>query len=322
MAAKFGPCKLSMIVVEKNSTIMLKCFPVVELTTLIVSHNVLNRLAYLPIITGLLLQGAEMSIPIHATGLEESGVTLFSPASEEFENALRDFEAGRSSNLSQLRPFLVFVENRTSKTIVAYTVGWTLFFENGSQRTRLTQFKYPDALLGDDTAVRPGRGEEMLPGERRLVTMEFQIGPWIFDPSWRDWIVSGAAALHEEAKSVSRVDVALDAVVFEDGRIVGPDKSDLARHFTLFVRAKQNLYQDVMTALARGESLDNAIEPARQRTAYSRSGAPAGELDTAEDLYARIAAEDLVALRRAWSASEVEATVRHLVRSRSFDVHR
>ena len=162
----------------------------------------------------------------------------------------------------------------------------------------------------------------MLPGERRLVTMEFQIGPWIFDPSWRDWIVSGAAALHEEAKSVSRVDVALDAVVFEDGRIVGPDKSDLARHFTLFVRAKQNLYQDVMTALARGESLDNAIEPARQRTAYSRSGAPAGELDTAEDLYARIAAEDLVALRRAWSASEVEATVRHLVRSRSFDVHR
>ncbi len=49
--------------------------------------------------------------------------------------------------------------------------------------------------------------------------------------------------------------IEIDAVIFDDGEIVGRDTSDLKGHFLTYLQAKQDLYRKVFGQLDAGQSV-------------------------------------------------------------------
>jgi hypothetical protein len=63
---------------------------------------------------------------------------------------------------------------------------------------------------------------------------------------------------------VEKLRISLDAVIFEDGEMLGRDESRLAEHFIEFVLAKQSLYRDIVVGLENGGSLADVFAPLRE----------------------------------------------------------
>jgi GNAT superfamily N-acetyltransferase len=55
--------------------------------------------------------------------------------------------------------------------------------------------------------------------------------------------------------------IELDAVIFDDGTLVGAGESALNREFAAYVSAKQNWYRSIVTTLDTGGSLEEAFRP-------------------------------------------------------------
>jgi len=64
--------------------------------------------------------------------------------------------------------------------------------------------------------------------------------------------------------------IALDAVIFEDGTMLGRDESRLAEHFIEFVLAKQSVYRDIVVGLENGDWRDDVFGPLRETVAAAR----------------------------------------------------
>jgi hypothetical protein len=133
------------------------------------------------------------------------------------------------------------------------------------------------------------QGREMRNGDERLVGMGFEAWPPEYGESYRDYGLVKAGRLGE----VTDLHIALDAVIFEDGAMVGRDESRLAAHFIEFVRAKQSLYRDIVIGLENGGVRDDVFAPLRQ-TLAARQHAP--HQDGMAD-YRRQAAAEVLGLR-------------------------
>jgi hypothetical protein len=77
-----------------------------------------------------------------------------------------------------------------------------------------------------------------------------------YDPQVRNWIRSTASSL----ASARRVHVTLDAVIFDDGRLLGDDTSQLAAHFDALVQTQQNAYRTVLDCLDAGENAAEVVD--------------------------------------------------------------
>ena len=64
------------------------------------------------------------------------------------------------------------------------------------------------------------------------------------------WARAGAAV----------TEVALDAVIFRDGELAGPDTSELGTHFEAYLRACQTLSKNVRREMAKGQSPGAAVK--------------------------------------------------------------
>jgi len=69
----------------------------------------------------------------------------------------------------------------------------------------------------------------------------------------------------EELAGVTSVKARLDAVIFDDGTLVGPDRHNLPEKFVPDVEDHQSLYRSILTSLHAGESAENSTTDLRQR---------------------------------------------------------
>jgi hypothetical protein len=214
---------------------------------------------------------------------ESEGVTLTPTTAADFDARAQAILGGNASPLLELKPYLAIVKNQNPRTVVAYTVAFTVIKRNYSSETSYGQFKFPDAVAGTSNGLSLLQGREIRTGEERLVGRGFEVWPPEHVNTYRDF---GLAEAHRLI-NVNSVEIALDAVIFDDGALLGPDQSRLAEHFIEFVRAKQSLYRDIVVGLENGE------EDVFVRVRALASG-PSSSRRNSLDLYPRLAAEEIL----------------------------
>jgi hypothetical protein len=201
--------------------------------------------------------------PIEISDFRSDGVSLTPAAAPDFDARAQAILADYATTLLELKPYLAIVSNRNPRTVVAYTVAWTVTLRNGTSEADYTQFKFPDAVAGTGNGLSVLEGREMKSGDERLVGMGFEAWPPEYAVSYREFGLDAAARLG----NVTSLRIALDAVIFDDGAMLGPDQSRLAENFIEFVHAKQTLYRDIVVGLENGDALEDVFAPLRQMLA-------------------------------------------------------
>jgi len=201
--------------------------------------------------------------PVITEDFEQEGVCLTAAAHADFDDRVQAILGGYAAPVLELKPLLAVVSNSNPRTVVAYTVSWTVTRRNQSTEVSHTQFKFPDAVAGTGGGLAILQGREIRTGEQRVVGMGFEAWPVEYVESYRDF---GRGAM-EQLGGVLSLRVALDAVIFDDGTMLGPDESHLAEHFIAYVHAKQARYRDVVVALETGRVGDDVLAPVRKAAA-------------------------------------------------------
>jgi hypothetical protein len=198
-------------------------------------------------------------VPIQTEGFDSAGVTLTPPTGADFPARAQAILSGYATPVLNLQPYLAIVANHDPRTVVAYTVAWTVTRRNDSTEVEYTRFQFPDAVAGVGNGWNVLQGREIKTGEERLVGMGFEVWPAEYIDSYRDFGEQAAARLGE----VKHLRIALDAVIFDDGALLGPDESCLAEHFIAFVRAKQAWYREAVVGLELGGMKEDVFAPMR-----------------------------------------------------------
>jgi hypothetical protein len=129
-------------------------------------------------------------------------------------------------------------------------------------------FVAPDAIALTEVNYGRASSKAILPGRHRMIGFNFAVPDRtyyenftreesdFYDPQVRNWIRSTASSL----ASARRVHVTLDAVIFDDGRLLGDDTSQLAAHFDALVQTQQNAYRTVLDCLDAGENAAEVVD--------------------------------------------------------------
>ena len=118
-----------------------------------------------------------MDFPSHPHDWADHGILLMPSSAFDFDGEAHAILDGQADTILGLKPFLVIVTNRSPRTVIAYTVTWTITRRNESTEVYHTQFKFPDAVAGTGAGLNLLRGREIRPGEQRLLGMGFEAWP-------------------------------------------------------------------------------------------------------------------------------------------------
>jgi hypothetical protein len=257
---------------------------------------------------------------IRVIGLDKAGVTLVTAASADFEAQVRK-EAGKWAGAALLSsPQLVIVRNESPYTIVGYAVSFKSIRPDGKWDFHHIEFKYPDAVVTTDPDIASMlRDREIRPSEQRLVSRYFEIDPGL-DNSWLpqmvDWQTKDLGGF-ARAEEFAELEIAIDAVLFEDGRLLGPNKSQVDTRFLLLLQRKQELYRAATELMASGNSLDAAL-------AKLKAAIPAAvEMEEMLNVHlAGVAFGDALRLRARYGADGAADAIRRAVRQSPFTIRK
>jgi len=260
---------------------------------------------------------------VTVTSLTGQGLALISPASSNFDDAIRRLLPDRIAGPAlATKPYLVILSNQSGHTIVAFSTVWDITYTDRSRQRTLAPILFVDAVSGADDAptLDPAGGvPPVASGEERVVAMETEFRPSTDKLSEEEDInlVSWLRATTQDykAKAVAQMQIRLDAAIFSDGLLVGPNVSNLDVGFTAKLEAKQKLFQQIVGDLDAGHTLEEAFEPAKTQAI----AVPSRERSV---LYGVLAAQEVVALRRRVGDAAVPALFRQAIRKRPFVVKR
>jgi hypothetical protein len=266
-----------------------------------------------------------MTIPVTLSDLTGDGVRLISPLNPDFDRIARPLIGRRADQLLGLKPLLVLIANDTRKTVAAASVIFQVARPVGGVVV-WTNVAFPDVIVGD---IGSDKRRGVRPKESIVVAHSVAVEA--FDgPEPEEWfrgvIAEFVRERDEQLKDAQTVAIGLDAVIFDDGTLIGPDED--ARLATLFsgrVSAYQEWLRTIADGLAAGQSVEAAYSPILkfQDDVRARRGRLRGL--TADDIEAEAektnAAADVVRWRRRVGDAQLPKLLAGLRLSR-FDVHR
>jgi hypothetical protein len=257
-------------------------------------------------------------------GLNAAGVELISPENPNFDSAVMSLLPTRTATVAlDLKPFVVIVSNQSAGEIVAYTLVWKVTSKDKRTHTTIVQFKYPDAIAGiaDSGAValekREGQGLQILSHQKRVVAKEFEVGPSWEEQFYLDQLRSFAKDQKQEVAAAEQIEIDLDAAIFSDGLLVGPNRTDFDKEFMTYFEAKQNLFRQIVKDVESGRDLNEAFAPLK---VLATNHLVHWQDKTA--FYGRLAAQEINAFRKRIGDSTVRETFKQAIRKEPFLVHR
>jgi hypothetical protein len=218
----------------------------------------------------------------------------------------------RGRGLQKLLPYLAVVSNRSSKSIVALSVTFAGADADGHTSRVTLQLKYPDAV-DPENPYPPSAGEPLRSDQSKVLCPHYELAD-----DMDAELIASTAAREYEGFGVRIQKVVVDAVIWQDGELQGPDDSRLGAHFSAYVDAKQQLYQRVQQRLGAGESIEDI------KKSLKPSGPLSGEA-LASDIavfYRFQAAGEFVQLANVLEPGTVSAVLGAAIRSDPFRVFR
>jgi hypothetical protein len=265
-----------------------------------------------------------MDIPIRITDFEEDGIRIIPPTHAGFDDLARPL-IGRVADIGlRLKPMLAIVSNESARTVVSYSKTWTARYSGGRTSRIRSHTSFPETVCGDVLIARDR--DAFPPGTRRIETASLviqgyaQLEPY-YDQFLDQFIVEKDRMLaHAEALSI-----ALEAVIFSDGTLVGPDPEGwLGDLFSQCIAEKQAWYGEILSSLNAGASVEEAYAPIRafqqERQAYMRSRQPGGHRDV--QLWKTQAAADAQRWRRSCTDEELPHLLKSAIRLEPFSLRR
>ena len=132
----------------------------------------------------------------------------------------------------------------------------------------------------------------------------------------KDTLLASAVDLHIE----------LNAVIFADGLLVGPDdQSTLTDLFSTYVQAKQDWYRGILAALEAGQSVAESFAPVERFLEDATDRLRAGShfpSEKAADMWTRQAAADATRWRRRYADGDIPALLKQAIRLDPFPIRR
>jgi hypothetical protein len=193
---------------------------------------------------------------VSCQGLPGSGVELVCSGSPEFRAALaKGIDPAGLAALRPVEPWLVLVKNSSTRALVAVMIRYERVSASG-QSTSLSSLWLTTQNI-DRRKAHPGQSILMGPFggfsrvlRERLVMVDAQGAS--MDVQRRAAEVAGSAEIR----------ILLDAVVFDDGVLVGPDNGGLQAELRSYIRAERELHENVlaMSGEARREYLAGISE--------------------------------------------------------------
>jgi hypothetical protein len=272
-----------------------------------------------------LVFGRPMDLPVTILDLRAHGIRLLSPLDPAFDGIAGPLIGPRSNRLLGLKPLVVVVTNDTRKTVAAVSVIFRVAKPSGGI-VAWTNVAFPDVVVGD---IGSEKRQGLRPHESTVVSQGVVVED--FDgPGPEDWyrdLIDGVLRQRDEYLQDARhVTIELDAVIFDDGTLVGPDEDGkLTSLFLRRVGAYQQWLQTIAAGLAAGQSVEAAYAPILQfqEEVRARQGSLQGLSADSRDVqvWRTNAAADLVKWRRRIGDAELPRTLAGLKLSR-FDIHR
>lgn len=201
-----------------------------------------------------------MSFPAHIKTFEWAPITIVPATASDFDSRVRTLFPKGAGALLQLKPYLALISNQSSRTIVGCDIVFRAAFANGRNNVHYLQLKYPDAVFRlDDETIFP-RGREIYPGEERLVGSTFEVSSEEYAEDYRNW----GQQQNAELRNAAGLSIELDALIFEDGVLLGPDAPGFrgnryTDHFRAYLRAKQELYRAAVEKLDAGQTVEDVF---------------------------------------------------------------
>jgi hypothetical protein len=232
--------------------------------------------------------------PINVIGLPDSGLILIGPTDARFDDMANEVLHGRRSEEYEiLKPYSAIIQNKTRKTVVAYTIRWEHSVGNGNRRpSRNYSLAQVTGILDGDHRQTEPEESTIGPGDFKIVTFESQIGKktdseWLQAPL-NDGVRSGLQLEVHEYDEDTDVSVAIDGALFDDASFVGPDKSGFFEDFKAEIDAQQDVMSLIVSSADQG--LDQVAAQLQSMVRVNENGfnvpiMPPG--DSPSDVYQR-----------------------------------
>jgi hypothetical protein len=200
---------------------------------------------------------------IEVAGLDAHGVTFVSPADPAFDARATELLGRLAPRALALKPHLVIVENRTPRTIVAFTTTWVSLMKDGRTNTHRCHTKCPDAVCGTGLARTASNEKEIKPGGETIVARACVVAGDALEYDDGQWLAPIVKDKDAEIGETNHLRIELDAVIFDDGEMIGPDHAGLGEAFTTCVAMKQHVYRTLVDRLESCSASEDFFEPVR-----------------------------------------------------------
>lgn len=262
-------------------------------------------------------------VRINVKDLRSHGVRLISPTDPSYEDEIA--KLGLDEATDAAKPFSVVLKNDSRRDIIGVRIRWDSIEPDGRTTTHLQSYSDTGTLLGlspmDPRDEVPG-GVRLKPNKSRFISLIESTGT-----AQRAGIGATASYVGSEedaakmqqlgqdrdrqqalailATELSRsqsVTATLDAIIFDDGTVVGPDSFNYLEQLQAVVRAKRDLLEDVLAGARRNEPFANIFGRVESIAKQEKQDKPAGTTPTQPDyyqLYKKEFAAELVRMRDA-----------------------
>ena len=209
-----------------------------------------------------------MALSIEVAGLE--GITVVSPASPEFNTLATALLGPLAERALRLKPYLAIVWNRSPRTVVAFTSEWISFpNEYGATTTVRSHQKFPDAVCGPALGRTLQQG--LPPGGHMVISAACNVERESLESGDGEWLDQFVREKDWQLATATNLRIGLDAVIFDDGLLVGPDTTGLATGFGTHVSAKQEIYATLKKRLTECNASEDFFSPVRAMLVHPRN---------------------------------------------------
>jgi hypothetical protein len=209
--------------------------------------------------------------------LQTSQIKILPGSSSEASALLAKTPNAESGDLwPRMQPFSVLLVNCTEKTIIGYAAQWDFTMPDGTKRSHSYHYGQPDALLDDGKtkidAARRLHSKMIGPFSSQLVYPLAQIAlPLQLTRPLSASAESELEDFEQLARLSTQVAFTLDAVLFEDGTVLGTDKTQFTAAYEASFAGEQQIVKYIVASAKSGVSPEDvATEVEAQKAQASK----------------------------------------------------
>jgi len=222
--------------------------------------------------------------------------------------------------ITQLKPFIAVVWNKSDEEVAAFSISWTVFLNNLHDVTTVN-FMYPDSVTKVAFPVN-SRNNPLPPHATRLLAMPYDLSIWLAPQGSIETIRAASVRQHRQYADATQLNIDVSCVLFVSGKLEGHDCSELRTKFSAYLSAKQALYKAIVSNVDSGLSVDQAFasSEALVSTPPPIVRPSAGQEADFGSEYPRLAAEEAIRWKKTSdkNSSDVITTFRRAILDRPF----